>query len=45
MRRENSGEVRSYHEIYPPLEPGSLLNGSVNGSMGRAWDTARADRF
>lgn len=45
MRRVNSGEVRSYHEIYPPLEPGSMLNGSVNGSMGRAWDTARADRF
>ncbi|MFM8533885.1 MAG: FMN-binding glutamate synthase family protein [Acidimicrobiia bacterium] len=45
MRRVNSGEVRSYHEIYPSLEPGSLLDGSVNGSIGRAWDTARADRF
>jgi len=45
MRRVNSGEVRSYHEIYPAIEPGALLNGSVNGSMGRAWDTARPDRF
>ncbi len=45
MRRVNSGEVRSYHEIYPSIEPGALLNGSVNGSMGRAWDTARPDRF
>ncbi|MDP1571353.1 MAG: FMN-binding glutamate synthase family protein [Vicinamibacterales bacterium] len=45
MRRVNSGEVRSYHEIYPAIEPGALLDGSVNGSMGRAWDTARPDRF
>ena len=45
MRRVNSGEVRSYHEIYPALEPGSLRNGSANGSMGRAWDAARPDRF
>lgn len=45
MRRVNSGEVRSYHEIYPSLEPGALLDGSVNGSIGRAWETARADRF
>jgi glutamate synthase domain-containing protein 2 len=45
MRRVNSGEVRSYHEIYPPLEPGALLTSSVNGSLGHAWNTARADRF
>jgi len=45
MRRVTSGEVKSYHEIYPPLEPGALLSGSVNGSLGRAWDAARADRF
>ena len=37
--------ARSDHEIYPSLEPGSLLNGSVNGSMGRAWETARPDRL
>lgn len=45
MRRVSSGEVRSYHELYPPLEPGALLNGNVNGSLGRAWHTARADAF
>jgi len=45
MRRVNSGEVRSYHEIYPPIEPGALLTGSINGSLGHAWNTARADRF
>jgi glutamate synthase domain-containing protein 2 len=45
MRRVNSGEVRSYHEIYPPIEPGGLLTSSVNGSLRQAWDAARADRF
>ncbi len=45
MRRVSSGEVRSYHDIYPTLDPGSLLTGRVNGSIGRAWDAARADRF
>jgi glutamate synthase domain-containing protein 2 len=47
MRRVASGEVRSYHEIYPPLEPGALLNGSspLAGSFGHAWQSARPDRF
>jgi glutamate synthase domain-containing protein 2 len=45
MRRVSSGDVRSYHDIYPTLEPGMLLNGTVNGSLGRAWDTARPDCF
>ena len=45
MRRVGAGEVRSYQEIYPTLEPGALLEGRVNGSLGRAWDVARADQF
>jgi glutamate synthase domain-containing protein 2 len=45
MRRVTSGEVRSYHEIYPTIETGALLRGEVNGSLGRAWETARADAF
>ena len=45
MRRVSSGEIRSYHEIYPTLEPGALLTGAVNGSLGRAWETARPDAF
>lgn len=45
MRRVSSGEVRSYHAIYPPLEPGAFLNGTVDDSLRRAWDTARADAF
>lgn len=45
MRRVSPEEVRSYHEIYPPIEPGALLSGSVSGSVGDAWRIARADRF
>jgi glutamate synthase domain-containing protein 2 len=45
MRRVTSGEVRSYHEIYPPLEPNALIDGAVTGSLGRAWDIARSDAF
>jgi glutamate synthase domain-containing protein 2 len=45
MRRVSSGEVRSYHDIYPPIEPGALLTSSVNGSIGHAWSAARPDRF
>ncbi|MEQ1731950.1 MAG: glutamate synthase-related protein, partial [Vicinamibacterales bacterium] len=45
MRRVSSGEVRSYHEIYPPIEPGALLTGTVNGSIGHAWNKARPDFF
>jgi len=45
MRRVHSGEVRSFHELYPPIEPGSLLVPSVAGSMASAWEAARPDRF
>ncbi len=45
MRRVNSGEVRSYHDIYPPIDAGALLTSSIDGSLGHAWNTARSDRF
>ena len=45
MRRVNSGDVRSYHDIYTPIEAGALLTSSINGSLGHAWNTARSDRF
>ena len=45
MRRVGAGEVRTFHELYPTLEPGVLLAGQVKGSMGRAWEVARADQF
>jgi glutamate synthase domain-containing protein 2 len=45
MKRVNSGEVRSYHELYPPVEPGALLAASVTGPLAGAWAAARPDRF
>ena len=45
MKRVSAEEVKSYHEIYPPIEPGALLVPKVEGSLARAWETARADRF
>jgi glutamate synthase domain-containing protein 2 len=45
MRRVTSGEVRSYAEIYPILEPGVLLRGSVTGSLRRAWEAASPRAF
>ncbi|MGE0360966.1 MAG: FMN-binding glutamate synthase family protein [Vicinamibacterales bacterium] len=45
MRRVTAAEVRSYNEIYPPLEPGAFLSGDVHASLARAWATARADAF
>jgi hypothetical protein len=45
MRRVSSGEVRSYRDIYPPIEPGALLTSKIEGSLGKAWDVARPDSF
>lgn len=45
MRRVSATEIRNFSEIYPPLEPGALLASRVSGSLARAWDAARADRF
>jgi glutamate synthase domain-containing protein 2 len=45
MKRVGSGEVRSYHELYPPVEPGALLTASIPAGLSHAWAAARADRF
>ena len=45
MKRISGSEVRSYHEIYPSVEPGELLAANVTGRLAGAWSTARADRF
>jgi hypothetical protein len=47
MKRSSTGEVRSYHDLYPPIEAGALLNGagSLTGGLAHAWREARADRF
>lgn len=45
LRRVGSGEIRSYADLYPSIDPGALLSGSVQGSVGQAWKAARPDRF
>ncbi len=45
MRRVTSTEIRNYSEIYPAIEPGSLLAANVTGSLARAWEAASPDRF
>ncbi len=45
MRRVTSTEIRNYSEIYPAIEPGSLLAAAATGSLARAWEAASPDRF
>ena len=45
MKRIAPDDVRSYHEIYPATEPGSLLTPQASGPLADAWARARADRF
>lgn len=45
MRRVSATEIRNYSEIYPSIEPGSLLASNVSGSLARAWEAASPDRF
>ncbi len=45
LRRVGVGDVRSYAEIYPNLEPGAMLTGSAPEPLMRLWDAARADSF
>ena len=45
MRRISPTEIRNYSEIYPAIEPGSLLASTVTGSLARAWEAASPDRF
>ena len=45
LRRVTSTEIRNYSEIYPAIEPGSLLAAAGTGSLARAWAAASPDRF
>ena len=42
LRRISQSEVASFAEIYPRLDPGSLLNGAASGSYARNWAMARS---
>ncbi|MES1256005.1 MAG: FMN-binding glutamate synthase family protein, partial [Acidobacteriota bacterium] len=45
MKRIATGDVRSFHELYPPTDPGALLQMTVTGHLAEAWGRARPDRF
>jgi glutamate synthase domain-containing protein 2 len=45
MRRVGPMEVRNYSEIYPFIEPNSLLGNTFPESFARPWSAARADTF
>ncbi len=45
LKRVSAMETKSYADIYPQLEPGSLLAESVSGPMARAWQGADPHRF
>ncbi len=37
--------MKSFAELYPPLEPGELLTGSADKRYQMAWDMASAEEF
>ena len=45
MRRISPTEVRNYSEIFPFIEPGSLIGKSVPASFARPWASASAETF
>ena len=45
MRRVSATEIRNYSEIYPAVEPGSLVGTTASGDLARAWQAASASRF
>jgi hypothetical protein len=45
LRRLSHSEVASFAEVYPRLEPNSLLNGAANGSYARNWAMADCGSF
>ena len=45
LRRISANEVRNYSEIYPEIEPNSLVGDTAFGTLARAWNAASTDRF
>ena len=43
--RHQSGAIVRGDDVYPQVRPGALLNGEVEGDLGREWARARADSF
>ena len=44
-RRVSPHEVKTFAELYPPLEPGELLAGTRDRRYANAWDIASAKEF
>jgi hypothetical protein len=44
-RRVSPHEVKTFAELYPPLEPGELIKGSGDKRYEIAWDMASAKEF
>lgn len=44
-RRTNATEVKSFLELYPPLDPGALLANDAPPRLQDLWTLAKADRF
>jgi glutamate synthase domain-containing protein 2 len=44
-RRVSGSEVMTFAQLYPPLRPGELIEGTRDVRFADAWDMARADTF
>jgi hypothetical protein len=45
FQRVAGTDVRTFEELYPPLAPGALLEGTDDVRYAAAWAAARPDRF
>ena len=45
MRRISPLEIKNYSEIYPFIEPGSLLGKDLPEAYARPWSSAKAEAF
>jgi len=43
--RHQSGKVLRGDEVYPSVQPGSLLNSTVDAALAQEWDQAQVDTF
>ena len=44
-RRISPSEVRTFADLYPPLQPGELISGTTDARFRAAWAAARPDSF
>jgi len=45
FRRVGAGDIRSFAEIYPELEPRAFHTGTAPDALQQLWDSAPADRY